>query len=142
MRAALAARYPNQFQRVVLYTNGRLLNRGTAWSLKRAGVTHLNVSLHDHPNPFEFIRLIRKATSRTGLQVRFHIEDRRQGNLWATLVSHGLAQVNLRTWTRGTCRRENEDLVALEDPPAKWRGGDQYQFGQVGGEISPKAGEA
>lgn len=120
--ATLLLRAAQNGRRVVLYTNGMLLNRDLAHWLRSFGATHLNIGLHGWTSYLAQVQAVEAAVRRTGLHVRYHIQGSQVGNLRSLLESSGLGHVVLRTWEDGDCERANEDLVALEPVPAWLRG--------------------
>jgi uncharacterized Fe-S cluster-containing radical SAM superfamily protein len=103
-RVALAA--SRSFK--ILYTNGILLDKGTARQLGWWGINAVNVGLH-YPESYDIlIHRVLEATAGNPYLVRFHLNEMAAGrtaDIWPG--------VEFRYWRMNDCARDNEERIVL-----------------------------
>lgn len=98
--------YPNT---LIVYTNGLLMNIGTAHFLANAGVTALTVGLH---HPAQFDQVIRNCSSFAGLPgctVRYNVRDVYR-DTGLELAHPGC---EFKYWHMDDCARDNERRIEV-----------------------------
>lgn len=95
---------------IILYTNGILLNRGTAEWLANIGVAGINVGLHNPASFKPLIERISKDTEGLGLHVRFHANE-----IYKTELEQRYPGASFRFWKMDDCDRANGERVIIND---------------------------
>ena len=94
--------------KIILYTNGILLQAGITHECRDLGISAINVGLH---NPTTFKNLIKWIpTDIMGLplSIRFHAQD-----IYADWLTAEFPNVSFRFWKMNDCARNNEDRIVL-----------------------------
>lgn len=101
---------PSWEPKVILYTNGLLLNEGLYPWFIQWGIDAVNIGLH---NPAMFDSIIERTHNfpKQQISVRYHIQD-----IYEEMMLEKYPDLEFKLWTMNDCYRSNELIVSWEGP--------------------------